>query len=95
MHGATYLPRVETVVSFQQLEADSTAVEKAALKSSQDASVCPVSSCAGKTVPLFSYAVKAPPKSSIQRIASTASFGMVPDMDSVRCVFRFSSKNMI
>jgi hypothetical protein len=64
------------VVSFQQLEEECSAEAKAK---------CPVSQCAGQIVPLYAYAVKAPPKSSIQRTASTASFVVVPDMDNVRC----------
>lgn len=75
---ALYLKRVETVVSFKQLAAE-TADPSQDITLEPDA---PVANIAFSRLPKYSFACDAAPK--VPRISSVTDFARVPDIDDSR-----------
>lgn len=81
---ALYLSRIPTCVSLWQMQEESVSPPAAqpleAPTTTTPDGECPVTTCVGKALPTYKFAVKAAPKASIPRIQSFQG-ALVPDVD--------------
>eukprot|EP00798_Chlamydomonas_sp_ICE-L_P007039 gene7039-133_t len=77
--NATYITRVESVVSLQQLDED---IKQSSAAMSQETAMTPVSKVEGLKLPLYAYTTKfSGGGNNFKRVPSVASISCVPDVD--------------